>query len=106
MQRHTTAIRKLGIPSRPCVVRKNHDLKTQLATYVNADHTTWSERLPAVIFTMNGIGYTAAALTFGRELRIPYDVQHDLREFVQEHNRAYSDSKRQPNPGTTLVIKF
>lgn len=73
------------------VERKNRDLKTQLAIYVEGDHTAWKEKLPAIRFAMNtaknqSTGYTAAYLTFGRELRAPEEIQHDLREIVHSEN--------------------
>lgn len=69
------------------VERKNRDLKAQLGIYVRNDHTTWDERLPAIRFAMNSAkcestGYTAAHLTFGRELRTPDDTTRDLRAIV------------------------
>lgn len=74
-------------------------------------------------------GYTAAYLTFGRELHTPIDVHHDLRQIVvsenfipeitpalllmadtltkarestestQDRNREYTDPKRRADPG-------
>lgn len=63
------------------VERKNRDLKPQLAILVDNDHTTWSKKLAAVRFAMNTIksttGFSAAYLTFGRELRSPKDVEYN-----------------------------
>ena len=71
--------------------RKNRDLKTQLAIAVGRNHRNWVEKLSAIRFAMNtavfqSIGYSAAYLTFGRELRTLDDVQHDIREVVQSEN--------------------
>lgn len=73
------------------VERKNRDLKTQLAILVGNDHTEWLDKLPSIRFAMNttrckSTGYTAAYLTFGRELRTPDDVGRDLRTIVNEEN--------------------
>lgn len=73
------------------VERKNRDLKTQLAILTSDDHTSWIDKLPAVRFSMNTVkcqstGYTAAFLTFGRELRTPDDVHRDMRVIVQTDN--------------------
>lgn len=116
------------------VERKNRDLKPQLAILVGNDHTKWPEKLPVIRFAMNtannqSTGYTAAYLTFGRELRTTDDVSHDLREVVtsenfiaeispkllliadtlkqaretteatQARNQAYTDRKRRADPG-------
>ena len=101
--------------------------------YVGNDHTTWAEKIPAIRFSMNtarcqSTGYSAAYLTFGRELRTT-DVEHDLRQIVtsenfipeitpkllkladtlkvaqqntehmQDRNRQPFDPKRRPDPG-------
>jgi hypothetical protein len=47
--------------------------------------------LPAIQFAMNtahceSTGYSAAYLTFGRELRSPDDANHDLRSIVSSEN--------------------
>jgi transposase InsO family protein len=73
------------------VERRNRDLKTQLAILVEDDHTSWFEKLPSIRFALNtarscATGFTPAYLTFGRELRTPDDVVHDLREIVQNEN--------------------
>ncbi|KAI8436675.1 hypothetical protein MSG28_010163 [Choristoneura fumiferana] len=116
----------------PCE-RKNRDMKTQLAILVGDNHLTWAEKLPSIRFAMNtakscSTGYTPAYLTFGRELRTPDDVNHDLREIVEndsfikevtprllmmantlnrareiqnekeEKRKEYVDKKRQPCP--------
>lgn len=70
------------------VERKNRDLKTQLAILVQERHREWPEHLPAIRFAMNSTrcsstGYSAAYLTFGRELRSPNDVKHDLRHIAE-----------------------
>lgn len=75
-------------PAANPVERKNRDLKTQLSIQLGTNHTHWVDKLPAIRFAMNtawnqGTGYTAAYLTFGRELRTPYDVTHDLRQVIQ-----------------------
>lgn len=73
------------------VERRNRDLKTQLAILVEDNHATWADKLPSIRFAMNtatscSTGQTPAYLTFGRELRTPDDVQHDLREIVTNDN--------------------
>lgn len=73
------------------VERKNRDLKVQLSIHVGKDHTLWDTNLPAIRFAMNTAkcsttNYTPAYLTFGRELRTPLDVQHDLRAIVNAEN--------------------
>ncbi|XP_073831745.1 uncharacterized protein [Musca autumnalis] len=73
------------------VERKNRDLKVQLSIHVGKDHTLWDKNLPAIRFAMNTArcsttNYTPAYLTFGRELRTPVDVQHDLRAIVNAEN--------------------
>lgn len=73
------------------VERKNRDLKVQLSIYVGQDHTTWDVNLPSIRFAMNtakcaSTGYTAAYLTFGRELRTPMQVQTDLKAIVKAEN--------------------
>ncbi|XP_036347333.1 protein NYNRIN-like [Rhagoletis pomonella] len=73
------------------VERKNRDLKTQLSILVGRQHRNWAEKLPAIRFAMNttrcqSTGYTAAYLTFGRELRTIDDVQHDLRAIIHSEN--------------------
>lgn len=78
-------------PQANMVERKNRDLKPRLAILVGDDHTTWSERLSAIRFAMNTsrgetTGFTAAYLTFARELRTPDDVNNDLRLIVQSEN--------------------
>lgn len=116
------------------VERKNRDMKPQLAILVGDHHTKWPEHLPAIRFAMNtarcaSTKYSAAYLSFGRELRTPDDVEHDLRiivqhenfvpeitphllkladtlksskeniEQIQDRNRKYTDAKRRPDPG-------
>jgi hypothetical protein len=78
-------------PSANMVERKNRDLKTQLAILVGTNHTDWPNKLPAIRFAMNtakcsSTGYSAAFLNFGRELRTPAEVSHDLRSVIQNEN--------------------
>lgn len=78
-------------PAANPVERKNRDLKVQLSILTKQDHTTWKERLPAIRFAMNTVrskstGYSAAFLTFGRELRSPGDVHIDLRAIIDRDN--------------------
>lgn len=72
------------------VERKNRDLKPQLAILVDTDHTQWSKNLSAVRFAMNTVksssGFSAAYLTFGRELRSPKDVEYNLKEIISSEN--------------------
>ena len=73
------------------VERKNRDLKTQLAIYVGKDHTSWNCKLPMIRFAMNtskcgSTNYSAAYLTFGRELRSPLEANHDLRSIITSEN--------------------
>ncbi|KAJ0169627.1 hypothetical protein K1T71_014812 [Dendrolimus kikuchii] len=70
------------------VERRNRDLKTQLAIMINESKSrNWSELLPAIRFAMNtskciSTNYTSAYLTFGRELRAPYDNEIDFRQIL------------------------
>ncbi|XP_072398051.1 uncharacterized protein [Diabrotica undecimpunctata] len=78
-------------PAANPVERKNRDLKPQLAILTGADHTSWKEQIPVVRFAMNSVksqstGYSAAFLTFGRELRTPDDLQRDFRTTLQNDN--------------------
>ena len=73
------------------VERKNRDLKTQLAILVQSHHDAWQNHLSAIRFAMNtskcqSTGYTAAYLTFGRELRTLDDVNNDLRAIIDNEN--------------------
>ena len=73
------------------VERKNRDLKAQLAIIVQNHHDQWDQCLPAIRFAMNSAkcqstGYTAAYLTFGREMRTLDDVQHDVKKIVESEN--------------------
>ncbi|CAK1598173.1 unnamed protein product [Parnassius mnemosyne] len=75
-------------PETNTVERRNRDLKTQLAILVEGDHTLWSDKLPSIRFAMNTArssttGFTPAYLTFGRELRTPDDVIHDIRKVIK-----------------------
>ncbi|XP_054015866.1 uncharacterized protein LOC128896522 [Hylaeus anthracinus] len=116
------------------VERKNRDMKAQLGIYVGTDHTNWDDKLPTIRFAINTsrcgtTGYSAAYLTFGRELRTPDDTNRDLRAIIQAENflpeitpilltladtmqmaqenqegaqdqrKAYADKHRRPNPG-------
>lgn len=113
------------------VERKNRDLKVQLSICVGQDHTTWDANLASIRFAMNTAkcsttGYSPAYLTFGREMRTPFEVQNDLRaviiaenfvpqitphllrladtlqlakeseERMQDRNKLYADLKRKP----------
>ncbi|KFM62693.1 hypothetical protein X975_19850, partial [Stegodyphus mimosarum] len=73
------------------VERKNRDLKPRLAILVGDKHHSWAEKLPTIRFAMNThkcetTGQTAAFLQFGRELRTPDDVTHDLRHVISNDN--------------------
>ena len=73
------------------VERKNRDLKSQLAIIVQNHHNNWDICLSAIRFAMNSAkcqstGFTAAYLTFGREMRTLDDVQHDVRAITQSEN--------------------
>ncbi|XP_075162854.1 uncharacterized protein LOC142235487 [Haematobia irritans] len=73
------------------VGRKTRDLKTQLSIYVGKEHDTWDSRLAAIRFAMNtakcdSTGYSAAYLTFGRELRSPLEAHHDLKAIIESEN--------------------
>ncbi|KAL0838547.1 hypothetical protein ABMA28_016655 [Loxostege sticticalis] len=73
------------------VERRNRDLKTQLAILVGNDHTTWPDKLSSIRFAMNtaisaSTGYSPAYLTFGRQLRTPDDVRHDLKAIIEKEN--------------------
>lgn len=78
-------------PEANMVERKNRDLKPRLAILVGNHHETWLDKLPAIRFAMNTAagettGRSASFLTFGRELRTPDDVVHDVRAIVQSEN--------------------
>ena len=73
------------------VERKNRDLKSQLAIIVQNHHNSWDICLPAIRFAMNSAkcqstGFSAAYLTFGRELRTLDDVENDVRTIVESEN--------------------
>lgn len=73
------------------VERKNRDLKAQLSIFVQNQHNIWDIGLPAIRFAINtakcqSTGYSAAYLTFGRELRTFDDVQHDIRAITESEN--------------------
>lgn len=121
-------------PAANPIERRHRDLKTQLAIQVGTDQTSWDQKLPAIRFAMNtarcqSTGYSPAYLTFGRELRTPTGVNHDLRAIVTQENfvpevtprllrladtldqarethekeqnrrKAQADSRRRPSPG-------
>ncbi|CAK1542499.1 unnamed protein product [Leptosia nina] len=78
-------------PQPNIVERRNRDLKTQMAILVNNQHRNWPTTLPAIKFALNtavcqSTGFTPAYLVFGRELRTPYDLAHDLSTIVQSEN--------------------
>lgn len=73
------------------VERKNRDLKPRLAILVGNDHSSWVEKLPSIRFAMNTsrcetTGQTASYLQFGRELRTPDSLTHDLRSIINNDN--------------------
>lgn len=73
------------------VERRNRDLKHQLAIQVGTNHDNWPVQLAAIRFAMNtaksdSTGYTAAYLTFGRNLRAQEDIRNDLRAIVRNEN--------------------
>ncbi|XP_017475026.1 PREDICTED: uncharacterized protein LOC108365496 [Rhagoletis zephyria] len=73
------------------VERKNRDLKAQLAILVQNQHNTWSSDLASIRFAMNttkcqSTGYSAAFLTFGRELRTFDDIEHDIKAITESEN--------------------
>jgi len=73
------------------VERKNRDLKPRLAILVGENHTEWAQKLPTIRFALNtakcdSTGHTASYLQFGRELRTPCDIQHDLRTVINNDN--------------------
>lgn len=78
-------------PQANMVERKNRYLKPRLAILVGADHTTWSDKLPAIRFAINSAkcsttNYSPSYLTFAREIRSPDEVDHDLRSITQSEN--------------------
>lgn len=124
-------------PEPNIVERKNRDLKTQIGIMVKDKHSRWPEALPAIRFAMNSAfnrstGFTAAYLTYGREMRTPFEITHDLSEIVesenfiseitpqlrnlakdlnlakenieimQDNNRTRSNQKRRPDPGYNI----
>ncbi|GFY19397.1 hypothetical protein TNCV_4127841 [Trichonephila clavipes] len=73
------------------VERKNRDLKPRLAILVQDKHDCWSEKLPFIRCALNTAkcettGQTTAFLNFGRELRTPSEVVHDIRVVIQNDN--------------------
>lgn len=75
-------------PAANPVERKNRDLKAQLSIRLGNEHADWPDKLPSIRFSMNSAttqatGFTPAYLTFGRELRTPYDVTHDVRQVIR-----------------------
>ncbi|GFT68774.1 retrovirus-related Pol polyprotein from transposon 412 [Trichonephila clavipes] len=73
------------------VERKNRDLKPRLAMMLGNNHTLWIEKLPAIRFALNtskceSTDYTAAYLTFARELRTLDQVNTDLRSVIHNDN--------------------
>lgn len=113
------------------VERKNRDIKCRLAIYTSECHDKWTDHLPSIRFAMNSTvsqatGHSPAYLCFGRELRTPDDVEHDLRTIIdnapfvpqitpylrtfakaltkarevhesqQDHSKEYGDEKRRP----------
>ncbi|CAG9093180.1 unnamed protein product [Plutella xylostella] len=121
-------------PEPNMVERRNRDMKTQIAIMVKNQHNVWPTALPAIQFAINtavcqSTGFTPAYLTFGRELRTPCDLTHDLStvirsenfvheitptlkkladdlkiakenvEKAQENNRLAANKKRRPDPG-------
>ncbi|KAA5657792.1 transposase family protein, partial [Pseudomonas aeruginosa] len=71
--------------------RKNRDLKTLLAQLVECDHTSWPNMLPVIRFALNNAkcrttGMSPAYLSFGREMRSPTEVAHDLRAVLDKDN--------------------
>lgn len=75
-------------PAANPVERRNRDLKTQLSIQLGTRHSEWPTKLPSIRFAINSAqvqatGHTPAYLTFGRELRTPFDVTHDVRHVIQ-----------------------
>lgn len=71
--------------------RKNRDIRAQLSILVANDHTNWPDKLQTIRFAMNSVknestGFSAAYLTFGRELRTVDDIEHDLRSIATLEN--------------------
>ncbi|XP_061721161.1 uncharacterized protein LOC133527960 [Cydia pomonella] len=71
--------------------RKNRDMKPMLAQLVEEDHTSWPRKLPVIRFALNSArcrttGKSPAYLTFGREMRSPTEVIHDLRAILGKDN--------------------
>lgn len=69
--------------------RKNRDLKVQLAMLVKNDHRSWPRFLPQVRFALNTAtcsttGLTPSYMMYGREMRTPFDAQHDLRVILDK----------------------
>ena len=71
--------------------RRNRDIKTQLAIYAAQDHSNWPDGLLALRFAMNtakhlATMYSPAYLSFGKELRTPYDTEWDFRQIIDNEN--------------------
>ncbi|KAJ3651879.1 hypothetical protein Zmor_017885 [Zophobas morio] len=73
------------------VERKNREFKTQLAILVQDHHSEWDHHLSSIRFAINSTccdstGYSPSFLTFGREIRAPYDPVYDLRKVIDAEN--------------------
>ena len=70
------------------VERRNRDQKCQLVIIVQNHHYQWDLCLPAIRFALTSAkcqstDYTAAFLTFLREMRTLDDVQHDVKAITE-----------------------
>ena len=87
----TQVLTPLYYPAANPEERRNRELTVQLSILVEREHDMWSAALPTVRFAMNNavhaaVGKTPAYLSFGREMRTPLEVHHDLRSVVENEN--------------------
>lgn len=78
-------------PSANPAERKNRDLKFQLSSLIDTNHSSWPQHLPAIRFTMNSsvcqtTVSSPAYHMFARKLRLPLDLQHDSRSILHTDN--------------------
>ncbi|KAJ0171401.1 hypothetical protein K1T71_012951 [Dendrolimus kikuchii] len=64
-----------------------------LAYLVESNHASWPKMLPVIRFALNSAkcrttGMSPAYLTFGREMRSPTEVVHDIRAVLDKDNFA------------------
>lgn len=70
-------------PSANQVERHHRSINTSLAIFAKETHRTWDDHLPYVIFALrnavsDATGFSPAKLTFGENLRMPFDLNSDI----------------------------